>query len=53
MAAKRIKVSGAHKSPRLILSASEEQIAAWRKAATRAGKSWAEWARELLDAAAA
>jgi hypothetical protein len=44
--------SGSHRSPRRILSASEEQIAAWDAAATSARQSWADWAREKLDAAA-
>ncbi len=44
--------SGAHKSPRRILSATETQLAIWDAAAARAGLSWADWAREKLDAAA-
>jgi hypothetical protein len=44
--------SGSHRSPRRILSATEEQIATWDEAAARAGLSWADWARNGLDALA-
>jgi hypothetical protein len=44
--------SGSHRSPRRILSATEEQLARWDAAAARAGLSWADWARVGLDALA-
>ena len=46
------KVSGAHSSPRRILSASPEQWDKWTAAAKASGLTWAEWCRNLQEVAA-
>jgi len=43
--------SGQHKSPRRPLAATAAQWTAWDRAAARAGLNWADWVRELQDAA--
>lgn len=45
--------SGAHKQPRKILSASEEQWGKWQQAADRARRNLSDWMRISLDDAAA
>jgi hypothetical protein len=52
MAKRKNNISGAHSSPRRILSATEEQWERWSAAARASGLTWAEWCRSLQDAAA-
>lgn len=40
--------SGAHRSPRRLLSQSKEALAEQDAAAARAGLTWADWARAAL-----
>jgi len=42
---------GAHREPRRLIVATARQLATWDRLAARAGLSWADWARSLMDAA--